>query len=73
LYGDAGCCALAQLIEIDGSEETREANTPTFQGQKGHRSTSREGFDVLGLEVRCVLDFGVGISDWRGAYLNAGA
>lgn len=46
---------------------------PTEAPVIGPQVTSRDGWDVLGLEVRCILDFGAGISDWRGAYLNAGA
>lgn len=40
---------------------------------QGPQIASREGFDVLGMEFRVVLDFGAGATDWRGAYRNAGA
>lgn len=32
-----------------------------------------EGWDVLGMRFRVVLDFGTAWTDWRGAYLNPGA
>jgi hypothetical protein len=34
----------------------------------GPEVTSRVGFDVLGLEIRCVLDYGVGAIGWRGCW-----
>jgi HK97 family phage prohead protease len=40
---------------------------------QGPQMASREGWDVLGMEYRVVLDFGAGAIDWRGAYLNPGA
>lgn len=40
---------------------------------QGPQIASREGFDVLGMEFRVVLDFGAGATDWRGAYKNEGA
>jgi phage head maturation protease len=39
---------------------------------QGPQMASREGWDVLGMEYRVVLDFGAGATDWRGAYLNPG-
>jgi phage major head subunit gpT-like protein len=42
-------------------------------GAPGPQLTSREGFDVLGMEYRVVDDFGAGVVDFRGIYRNAGA
>lgn len=39
---------------------------------QGPQMASREGWDVLGMEYRVVLDFGAGATDWRGGYLNPG-
>jgi hypothetical protein len=39
----------------------------------GPQISSREGWEVLGREFRVVLDFAVAVTDWRGAYHNAGA
>ncbi len=40
---------------------------------QGPQMSSREGWDVLGLESRVTLDVGCGAIDWRGAFLNTGA
>jgi phage major head subunit gpT-like protein len=42
-------------------------------GAPGPQISSREGWEVLGREFRVVLDFAVAMTDWRGAYRNAGA
>ena len=39
----------------------------------GPQISTREGWEVLGREFRVVLDFAVAVTDWRGAYRNAGA
>jgi hypothetical protein len=39
---------------------------------QGPQIASREGWDVLGMEFRVLLDFGCGPVDFRAAYRNAG-
>lgn len=39
-------------------------------GQEGARLEQRNGFNPEGLEMKVCLDFGVGITDWRGCYLQ---
>lgn len=38
----------------------------------GPQIATRDGWEVLGREYRVTLDLGVGATDWRGAYRNAG-
>src|SRR5262249_41476252 len=40
---------------------------------QGPQMSSREGWDVLGMEFRVLEDFGAGVLDYRGAYSNPGA
>ncbi len=44
-----------------------------LQGQAGPSVASRQGFEVLGVEMRVALHFGCAFVDHRGAYRNAGA
>lgn len=42
-------------------------------GAQGPQIQRSEAWDTLGMRFRVFLDFGVGWSDWRGAYKNSGA
>ncbi len=57
----------ADPAEIDGLEFAYLA------GGEGPQVESRSGWDVDGVEVRVLLDYGAGFIDWRGWYANAGA
>ena len=53
--------------EIDGLEFAY------LSGNEGPQVESRSGWDVDGVEIRVILDFGAGFIDHRGWYMNAGA
>lgn len=57
----------ADPAEMDGLEYAYLA------GGEGPQVESRSGWEVDGVEVRAMLDFGAGFIDWRGWYVNAGA
>ena len=41
--------------------------------EEGPQVESRSGWDVDGVEIRVILDFGAGFIDHRGWFMNAGA
>ncbi|MET4129991.1 prohead protease/major capsid protein fusion protein [Roseovarius sp. MBR-6] len=53
--------------EIDGLEFAY------LSGAEGPQVVSRSGWDVDGVEIRVILDFGAGFIDHRGWFMNAGA
>jgi len=53
--------------EIDGLEFAY------LSGAEGPQVESRSGWDVDGVEIRVILDFGAGFIDHRGWYMNPGA
>ena len=57
----------ADATEIDGLEYAYLA------GGEGPQVESKSDWDVDGVDVRVILDFGAGFIDWRGWYQNAGA
>jgi hypothetical protein len=52
--------------------ELEVLNHSYLNGQDGPIVDMQEGWDVLGVEFRVILDFGAGLVDWRGTYLNPG-
>jgi hypothetical protein len=57
----------ADANEVDGLEYAYLA------GGEGPQVESKSGWDVDGVEVRVLLDYGAGFVDWRGWYMNNGA
>lgn len=53
--------------EIDGLEYAY------LSGSEGPQVESRSGWDVDGVEIRVILDFGAGFIDHRGWFMNQGA
>lgn len=53
--------------EIDGLEYAY------LSGNEGPQVESRSGWDVDGIEIRVILDFGAGFVDHRGWFMNPGA
>ncbi len=43
-----------------------------LDGAPGPHVESKEGWEVLGTQMRCLLDFACGPFDWRAAYFNPG-
>jgi hypothetical protein len=43
-----------------------------LEGEEGPQVESRVGFDVDGVEIKCRLDFGTKVIDWRGFHKDPG-
>lgn len=58
LFADPGAMPVIEYAYLNGGD--------------GPMMDTKDGWDVLGTEFRVVLDFGCGVVDHRGAYLNTG-
>ena len=43
-----------------------------LDGAEGPQIEQQDGFDVDGVKVKCRLDFGAKVVDWRGLYSGQG-
>lgn len=59
LAGDKNVCDIVELVFLEGE------NGPVIE--------SRVGFDVDGLELKCRLDVGAKVLDWRNLYMSDGS
>lgn len=62
LFADPNAAAGAAVIEY-----------AYLEGAPGPQMRTREGFETDHWQARVTLDFGAGLVDWRGTYMNPGA
>jgi hypothetical protein len=56
-----------------GDPATRPALVHGYlNGRAAPQVETQEGWNRFGIELRCFLDFGCGVQDWRAAYFNPG-
>jgi len=54
IFGDPGLCPVIEYAYLSGAE--------------GPQVSTREGWEFAAMEFRCILDFGCGAIDYKGAY-----